>query len=401
MRGLVLEGGGTKGAYQIGAYKALKGMGMDFQGITGSSIGALNGAYMVQDDIRIMEEIWLEYDYKHFINVDFETYEKLKDMDLSMKRMNQILSLIKKSFKENDGIDITPLREMLEDTLDEDKIRNKGIDFGMVTMYIDKKLNPQSLFLEDIPKGRLVDYLIASASLPIFKMNVMDNKLYVDGMFVDNLPIGMLEKKGYKDIVAIRIQDNLQGTISIKKHSDLNLKIIYPSEYLGGSMNKDRDHIQKNINLGYLDTMKTFEKYDGVRFYFRNAGDITEDMCFEKLRRMKKEDINLLCQVFNMRRNPDLRTLMEVIIPKAGELLALPRNFTYRDLYFALYENVLERKGKNRVKVYDINSVINDTYRDNLIDYREFRREEARLNIKQKKEHRKSVLVDCFISNLK
>lgn len=213
MRGLVLEGGGTKGAYQIGAYKALKGMGMDFQGITGSSIGALNGAYMVQDDIRIMEEIWLEYDYKHFINVDFETYEKLKDMDLSMKRMNQILSLIKKSFKENDGIDITPLREMLEDTLDEDKIRNKGIDFGMVTMYIDKKLNPQSLFLEDIPKGRLVDYLIASASLPIFKMNVMDNKLYVDGMFVDNLPIGMLEKKGYKDIVAIRIQDNLQGTI--------------------------------------------------------------------------------------------------------------------------------------------------------------------------------------------
>ena len=42
-----------------------------------------------------------------------------------------------------------------------------------------------------------------------------------------------------------------------------------------------------------------------------------------------------------------------------------------------------------------------DTYRDNLIDYREFRREEVRLNIKQKKEHRKSVLVDCFISNLK
>lgn len=401
MRGLVLEGGGTKGAYQIGAYKALKGMGMDFQGITGSSIGALNGAYMVQDDIRIMEEIWLEYDYKHFINVDFETYEKLKDMDLSMKRMNQILSLIKKSFKENDGIDITPLREMLEDTLDEDKIRNKGIDFGMVTMYIDKKLNPQSLFLEDIPKGRLVDYLIASASLPIFKMNVMDNKLYVDGMFVDNLPIGMLEKKGYKDIVAIRIQDNLQGTISIKKHSDLNLKVVYPSEYLGGSMNKDRGHIQKNINLGYLDTMKTFEKYDGVRFYFRNAGNITEDMCFEKIRRMKKEDIKLLCQVFNIRRNPDLRTLMEAIIPKAGELLSLPKNFTYRDLYFAFYENALERNGKNRVKVYDINSVINDTYRDNLIDYREFRREEVRLNIKQKKEHRKSVLVDCFISNLK
>lgn len=402
MRGLVLEGGGTKGAYQIGAYKALKGIGMDFQGITGSSIGALNGAYMVQNDIRIMEEIWLEYDYKHFINVDYETYEKLKDIDLNVKRMNQIFSLIKKSFKENDGIDITPLREMLESTLDEDKIRKKGMDFGMVTMYIDdKKLNPQSLFLEDIPKGRLIDYLIASASLPIFKMNIMDNKLYVDGMFVDNLPIGMLESKGYKNIVAIRIQDNLPGTLSIKKHSDLNLKVIYPSEYLGGSMNKDRDHIQRNINLGYLDAMKTFGKYDGINFYFRNADSFTEEYCFEKIKNMKKDDIGFLCDVFNIKREHDLRTLLEVLVPKAGEVLGLQKNFTYRDLFMALYENTLERNGKNRVKVYDINSVIDNANCDTFLDYIKFRKEDIGLSIKQKKEHKKSVLVDCFIKNLR
>ena len=33
MKGLVLEGGGTKGAYQLGAYKALKELGMEFDGI--------------------------------------------------------------------------------------------------------------------------------------------------------------------------------------------------------------------------------------------------------------------------------------------------------------------------------------------------------------------------------
>ncbi len=156
---------------------------------------------------------------------------------------------------------------------------------------------------------------------------------------------------------------------------------------------------------------------------------------------MKKEDIKFLCQVFNIRRNPDLRTLIEVLVPKAGEVLSLPKNFNYRDLYFALYENTLERRGKNRVKVYDINSVgevlslpknfnyrdlyfalyentlerrgknrvkvydinsvINETYCENLIDYREFRREEARLPIKQKKEYKKSLLVDCFVSSFK
>ena len=52
MKGLVLEGGGTKGAYQIGAYKALRDLGIEFQGVAGTSIGALNGAYIIQNDIE-------------------------------------------------------------------------------------------------------------------------------------------------------------------------------------------------------------------------------------------------------------------------------------------------------------------------------------------------------------
>ena len=47
MKGLVLEGGGTKGAYQLGAYKALKELGMEFDGIVGTSIGALNAAFVL------------------------------------------------------------------------------------------------------------------------------------------------------------------------------------------------------------------------------------------------------------------------------------------------------------------------------------------------------------------
>ena len=49
-KGLVLEGGGTKGAYQIGAYKAFKDVGIQVTGIAGTSLGALNGALIVQGD---------------------------------------------------------------------------------------------------------------------------------------------------------------------------------------------------------------------------------------------------------------------------------------------------------------------------------------------------------------
>lgn len=42
--GLVLEGGGAKGAYQIGVWKALMEYGIKIKAIAGVSVGALNGA---------------------------------------------------------------------------------------------------------------------------------------------------------------------------------------------------------------------------------------------------------------------------------------------------------------------------------------------------------------------
>lgn len=50
--GLVLEGGGAKGAYQIGAWKALKEAGVKIKGIAGTSVGALNGALICMGDMR-------------------------------------------------------------------------------------------------------------------------------------------------------------------------------------------------------------------------------------------------------------------------------------------------------------------------------------------------------------
>jgi NTE family protein len=44
MYGLVLEGGGAKGSYQIGACQAMQELGVEFGAVAGTSIGALNGA---------------------------------------------------------------------------------------------------------------------------------------------------------------------------------------------------------------------------------------------------------------------------------------------------------------------------------------------------------------------
>nr|UWI49350.1 patatin-like phospholipase family protein [Clostridioides difficile] len=400
MKGLVLEGGGTKGAYQIGAYKALRELGIEFQGVTGTSIGALNGAYIIQNDIEVMEDIWLNYDYTHFMNIDKESYERFKNVDFTTKNINAVFELINKARK-NEGIDISPLRHLMETTLNEDVIRKSKKDFGLVTVWWDKKINPHPLYIEDMPQGRLVDYLIASSSLPIFQTNVMDDKLYLDGMFCDNMPIGLLEDKGYDDVVVIRLIDDFLGKMNLNKHQNINIKTIIPSEYLGGSLNKDRDNVEKNIRLGYLDTMKAYERCDGIKYYFDVEYKYDEEYCFDRFRRMSNETIQCICNLLNIKRDVSLRTVMENVIPKLGETLGLPKNFSYKDLFYCVYEKKLEENSINRVKLYDFNKVI-DVVNTNIDSNKNLASNfEIRPKISIKKNKNTKLLTNCIIKDLK
>ena len=357
MKGLVLEGGGTKGAYQIGAYRALRELGMEFKGVAGTSIGALNGAYIVQDNIDIMEEIWTKHNYTHFMNIDEETYNNVKNVDFTPKNMNMVISLINKARK-NEGIDISPLRNLIESTLTEDTLRKSNKDFGLVTVMWDGKIIPRPMFLQDIPKGKLVDYLIASSSLPIFKLDKLDDKLFLDGMFHNNLPVSLLKEKGYEDIVVIRLLDDIFGKINLNNHKDINMKVIVPSEYLGGSLNMDPVNVRKNIRLGYLDAMKTFNRYEGLKYYFNVDYKYDEDYCFNKFTSLHTDTIQSLCKLLNIKREPTKRTLVESIIPKLGESLNLQKEFSYKDLFYSIYEKKLEDNNINRVKLYDFNKVV-------------------------------------------
>ncbi|TQX31924.1 patatin-like phospholipase family protein [Clostridioides difficile] len=400
MKGLVLEGGGTKGAYQIGAYKALRELGIEFQGVTGTSIGALNGAYIIQNDIEVMEDIWLNYDYTHFMNIDRETYERFKNVDFTTKNLNAVFELINKARK-NEGIDISPLRQLMETTLNEDIIRKSKKDFGLVTVWWDKKINPYPLYIEDIPKGRLIDYLIASSSLPIFQTNMMDDKLYLDGMFCDNMPIGLLEDKGYEDVVVIRLIDDFIGKMNLNRHQNINIKTIIPSEYLGGSLNKDRDNVEKNIRLGYLDTMKAYERCTGIKYYFDVEYKYNEEYCFDKFRSMSNKTIQYICNLLNIKRDASLRTVMEIVIPKLGEVLGLPKDFSYKDLFYCIYEKKLEENNINRIKLYDFNKVI-DVVNTNIDSNRNLASNfEVRPKISIKKNKNTKLLTNCIIKDIK
>ena len=257
--GLVLAGGGTKGAYQVGVWKALCEMGIKVKAIAGASIGALNGALFLQDDFNSMEKMYENIKIDNIMKVDGVNADK-NIFDLS-----NIFNLAADYTKQK-GIDNTPLREMIKKYIDMDKLYNSNIDFGLVT-YSVKNRTPLQKFKNEIPKEKMIDYLLASSCFPIFKPQIIDVEEYYDGGLYDNIPSNMLIEKGYKNIIIADIAGIGFSKKSVSK--DVYVKVLSPSEDLGGTFEFNHERIIINIKLGYLDTKRSFNLLQGHIYYFK------------------------------------------------------------------------------------------------------------------------------------
>lgn len=133
--GLVLEGGGVKGAYELGALIALIEKGYTFSAITGTSIGALNGAVMASQGIEKLAEYWEEAKYCPVFDFDDDTVARFrqKDFDLDLiiatgKKLLSAREIIKESYDHT--------LEFVYNRLSEADIRASSVDFGCVTYNI-------------------------------------------------------------------------------------------------------------------------------------------------------------------------------------------------------------------------------------------------------------------------
>ncbi len=260
--GLVLAGGGTRGAFEVGACKALSELNIRIKGIVGTSIGAINGALLFQDDYPKMEQI-----YRSIEPSDIFTIHHPIDTTKDLLSIHNIRALVKE-FVRSQGLNNQPLRKMMEANIDTEKIYQSDKDFGLVAFSIND-LAPVELFKEDIPQDELIDFILASACYPIFKPQHVQDKQFIDGGIYDVAPINMLIRKGYRKILVVDLTDG--GALrKLEKKDGIYVKMIRPSEDLGGGFEFNQQRIQKNINLGYLDTLKEFHHLQGHNYYFTN-----------------------------------------------------------------------------------------------------------------------------------
>ena len=271
MVGVALEGGGARGSYHIGALKALRKCGIYPKAYVGTSIGSVNAALASIGDIYKMERLWKSITCEEIFNIDQSIVEALKNKNINRKTIIKSAKTIYEIIK-NAGIDTKNIKKIYKENIDEDKLRNSGVDFGLVTYdFTDKK--PIEIFINDIPKGKLHEYLVASCYLPIFKMEkIIDDKYYLDGGFHDNCPVNMLLKEGYDEIYAIRTY----GPGLTQKLIKNDAKIVYigPKENLGSIILFDEASTKRNIELGFYDTLKAIKHLDGNKYYLKRK-DIT------------------------------------------------------------------------------------------------------------------------------
>ncbi len=259
---LVLAGGGAKGAYQLGAWQAMRELNIKFSAVAGVSIGSINGALIASECYDSALELWKEASVDKGVNIT----EELRDPENLFSYKN-FPALLKEIIK-NGGIDASPTKELIGRFIDEKKVRESKARFGMVTFQLSE-FTPLEMFIEDIPEGQLLDYLLASSKVPGVSKIGPEGEIYLDGGVYDNAPIGMLHKNGYNRMVVVDIS-SMKGFGHKADMTCMEFVYIrpYDIEDLGAAFDFSEDMLQKRINMGYLDTRKAFGYLSGRQFYF-------------------------------------------------------------------------------------------------------------------------------------
>lgn len=281
-RALVLAGGGSRGAYQIGVWKALRQLGIDFQLVTGSSVGALNGALMVQGSFEEALALW----------ENISSSDVMSDVltePLPNNSPATVWGTFIRDVLEQGGCDIAPLEALMRRSLDEERFRASPIDFGLVTVEYPL-MKPLELRKSQIPPGQVCDYLLASsACFPAFKMKEIDGVKYVDGGYHDNMPMNLALSMGATELIAVDLQS--VGLIRRPKTaSKENLLVIHSHWNLGPFIYFDKSYSRRNIALGYLDGLKAFGRCYGWKYAFDPQD------CQEQLRPLLRSLYGLLAQ---------------------------------------------------------------------------------------------------------
>jgi NTE family protein len=234
--GLVLGGGGGKGAYQIGVWKALKEYKIDkyITYLSGTSIGSLNSLLFLTGDLDNAINVWS--------NITRETA-------LTKKSVKDIF--FKKSLYSRDGF-----VDLAERNVDFEKISNSNIKSFVTATPVSKNVEgaPTNFCLNGKSKEDILKYVLASSAIPvIFEPVVINGIKYRDGYMVDNTPVRVLKEEGCKLIFVVPLKE---FSVAHECADENTMVIDFVSPYndygiIDGTLDFVSERAKMRMNHGY------------------------------------------------------------------------------------------------------------------------------------------------------
>lgn len=344
MKAIVLSGGGSKGSYQIGVWRALRKLHIKYDIVTGTSVGALNGALMVQNKFHKAIKLWSKINMQLLFGDEATNSTKIKDV-LNMYRIN---------FFKNGGMDVKILEDVIDKYIDKDIFYNSKIDFGLVAVNLSGKKAVQ-MKKKDIPKDKLTDYLMASASCyPAFQKKDIDGNKFIDGGIFDNMPINLAIDLGADSIIAV---DLCAPGVKARPKKHVDTITIKPNNKLTNFLNFYEEGSIRNIKFGYNDTMKVFGKYKGYKYTFKKKNI---DEAISEYHKLFIHNLNQILNSEKLIKLIDVNLIdQEKLIIKTAEEIGLLLEFDETKIYkFRKFnKKLLKEFKKNKVNSKKISTI--------------------------------------------
>lgn len=356
--GIVLEGGGARGAYQVGAWKALKEAGLKIRGVSGTSVGALNGVMICMDELEKAEEIWTDMDYSKIFDVDAKVIDSLKKLDFRSLKFSEVAAEMKKVVK-GGGLNIEPLKALIAEVVDEEKVRRSDCELFVTALSLSD-MREINFNMQEASEGAMKDMLMASSYFPGFKNEKLFGRIFMDGGSVNNVPINVLADRGYKDLIVIRIYGiGVDREILFDLPDDVNLYRIAPRRNLGGILDFDGEKAKRNMLLGYYDAKRMLYDLEGRKYYI----DMPENEAYYFARMMSEipilqEYLKPYVKEEDKIRGNGYRDYTERIFPFLARKLKLDADWDYRTLYGALVELCARKMDLEVLKIYTADDII-------------------------------------------
>lgn len=267
--GLVFAGGGGKGSYQIGVWRAMNERHIDktITCVSGNSVGALNAILFAQGDLSLAEQAWFDMDPEDILYLDFKKLLLSRPSLINPSHFLRFCST--QGYFSRRGL-VKLMHHYV--TFSSLKLNEVYCCCSDVTKYPPGSRGLLSVFayLDERPFGtatyfKLIDHdistqqkiLLASSAIPlVFKPERINNRTYYDGGLVDNVPITPLINHHHCSTIYIIYCDSNQR-IDTSLYPKTKIIEIIPSKDLGdlltGTFDFSDAGVTDRMHLGFQD----------------------------------------------------------------------------------------------------------------------------------------------------